>query len=231
MRHHHSIKHNKRLPNSKCDECSKEFYSKGKERKYCDDCFSLEGEMNPAYSGGKTKTVCKICGSEFLYYESEKEGFYCGDCVEEENWRDIPDVKSGKENPRYSTKIVECDMCEKDIKVTESKLEEYSNNFCSRDCYGMWRSKNQTGKRNPNFVDGRSKTELYIGNWSKNKKKALERDNYTCQKCGKTKEEIGRNPDVHHKIPIRTFDDISNGHKIKNLICLCPECHTEEENR
>ena len=51
--------------------------------------------------------------------------------------------------------------------------------------------------------------------------KIRKRDKNTCQMCGKSKKENGRDMDVHHIIPYldsRNNDD-------KNLICLCRVCH------
>lgn len=201
----------------------------------CGEVFDSDGGMKIHHyykhdeSIAKEQSECEICGKSFEYYTSEKKGLYCETCVENEQYRDIPDTPSGEENHRYSKQELECAFCGSNIYRCKSLIKQHSNNFCDIECYGDWRSKNQNGKENPNYVDGRSKTELYKGDWSKNRKKALNRDNHTCQKCGKTKEEIGKNPDVHHKIPIREFENVNNGHKIENLICLCPECHYEEE--
>jgi len=61
--------------------------------------------------------------------------------------------------------------------------------------------------------------------------KALERDNYTCQDCGKSKDDIGRNPDVHHKKPVKNFENQNDAHTISNLVCLCMDCHKIREQR
>lgn len=58
--------------------------------------------------------------------------------------------------------------------------------------------------------------------WSSRRRKALRRDNYTCQNCGR---QGGPNGDaelhVHHSVPV------SNGgsHQLSNLITHCKECH------
>ena len=64
--------------------------------------------------------------------------------------------------------------------------------------------------------------------WNKIRKIVLERDNYTCRRCGFCAL-VGINEsklDVHHTIPRkRSFDDSP-----KNLICLCDKCHRTAEN-
>lgn len=69
---------------------------------------------------------------------------------------------------------------------------------------------------------GRDKDGL---SWKVQRQLAWERDNYTCQDCGKTKEEIGSNPHVDHEIPYR----ISMSHTLENLKCRCPSCHKRAE--
>ena len=56
-----------------------------------------------------------------------------------------------------------------------------------------------------------------------NKLKELirKRDNYTCQKCGKTQEENGRKLDVHH------IDYIKENIDPQNLISLCRKCNPQ----
>lgn len=63
------------------------------------------------------------------------------------------------------------------------------------------------------------------------KRQALERDNYECQDCGKTREEIGRNPDVHHMKPVRSFDEESDAHYLENVISVCVQCHKDRERK
>ncbi|MFB6312279.1 MAG: HNH endonuclease [Salinirussus sp.] len=58
----------------------------------------------------------------------------------------------------------------------------------------------------------------------------LERDDFTCVICGATKDEIGRNPDVHHIVPVRRFieaeaADKTDAHVPRNLVTLCVTCH------
>jgi 5-methylcytosine-specific restriction endonuclease McrA len=68
---------------------------------------------------------------------------------------------------------------------------------------------------------GRDKDGL---SWKVQRKLAWERDDYTCQECGRKEE--GWKPDVHHKIPYR----ISGSHALDNLICYCRSCYKRIEN-
>jgi predicted DNA-binding protein YlxM (UPF0122 family) len=85
-----------------------------------------------------------------------------------------------------------------------------------------------SGENNPNWKEGHIPSH-YGGDWGVQRKKARERDNHTCQRCGKTKEDIGRAISVHHKVPYRNFDDAQKANKLDNLICLCDTCHPQVE--
>jgi len=220
MRHHHSISHNKRLPNSKCNTCDKEFFSKSGERKYCDECLSFEGENNPNYSAKKKKTNCEICDDEFKYYPTEKSGLFCANCVEEEEWRTTPEVSSGKENHRYNSIAINCSYCGDTNKIPQSEVS--NKNYCDMICYSKHRSEFQKGENNPNYKDGEyKKSEFYQGNWERVKRNCKIRDNNTCKVCNSSEKLI----DVHHIKPVRLFDEPNNAHTMDNVICLCRSCH------
>ena len=68
------------------------------------------------------------------------------------------------------------------------------------------------------------KTQLRINDieWHKIRKKIYERDNRTCQICGK---HCHNDIQCHHIVPYRITQDNSEG----NLITLCRSCHRKEE--
>ena len=78
-----------------------------------------------------------------------------------------------------------------------------------------------SGKNNPAYIDGTycSGKRASRKNWRKTRKEVLERDNYACKKCGRTKKEIRL--DVHHKNPWRKCKN----HEVENCITLCVSCH------
>jgi group II intron reverse transcriptase/maturase len=66
--------------------------------------------------------------------------------------------------------------------------------------------------------------------WKDSRWKTLERDDWTCQKCGR--EIKGSSAHVHHKKPRRAYSDITRADREDNLISLCEKCHSElESNR
>ena len=88
-----------------------------------------------------------------------------------------------------------------------------------------WRSENVCGATLYNWKGG---YEPYYGpSWPSAKRKARERDKHICQRCGVTREELGKNLDVHHKIPFRNFgvERHLEANALGNLICHCARCH------
>ncbi|MEF8851854.1 MAG: HNH endonuclease [Haloarculaceae archaeon] len=70
--------------------------------------------------------------------------------------------------------------------------------------------------------------------WNATPKAALERDEYACVLCGTDPDELGRNPDVHHIVPVRIFaeagrHDKTEAHDLDNVVTLCPGCHRRAE--
>ena len=59
--------------------------------------------------------------------------------------------------------------------------------------------------------------------WKVQRRLARDRDNDTCQLCGK--HHPNWRPDVHHVTPFR----LSQSHALPNLICYCRSCHLKEE--
>ncbi len=81
------------------------------------------------------------------------------------------------------------------------------------------------GPLNPRWNGG--KVYYYGPSWNSARNQARARDNYTCQYCGVTESELGKQLDVHHIRKFRLFG-LSNhkqANQLDNLICLCSECH------
>lgn len=86
-----------------------------------------------------------------------------------------------------------------------------------------------SGENNPRWKGG---YEPYYGtSWSNAREKARERDNYTCQVCGLTENELGQEVDVHHIIPFFEFgvENHKEANSLDNLVCLCRICHVNIE--
>lgn len=233
---HHSAAHDELLPNRECGHCSDPFHSPH-EKKYCseecrDAAVSFEGANNPNYRGGRETAECEICGTAFEYYPSEKKGLYCGTCVEEEHWHHVPDV-SGEAHPRWSggDQELECDQCGARFVRGQQDIAS-EDTLCSRDCQYAWLSDAFTGDGHPNWKGGGDAN--YGKGWSRVRERALERDGHRCVVCGKTREDLGRNPDVHHIVPVRTFVETPvtterDAHHLGNVVSLCIGCHRKAD--
>jgi len=78
----------------------------------------------------------------------------------------------------------------------------------------------------------------YGAEWPRLRDAVRARDGYRCQACG-VAESAGRQHDVHHKVPLRTFTQsvtasvvasaIERANGMDNLITLCPACHRKAE--
>ena len=69
----------------------------------------------------------------------------------------------------------------------------------------------------------------YGKDWPKIRELVRKRDHYTCQSCGKV--ELPGMPQfhIHHKVPLRTFNDLVLANDLDNLVTLCPTCHKNAE--
>lgn len=63
-------------------------------------------------------------------------------------------------------------------------------------------------------------------NWAIQSRAARERDNYTCQHCGKFPVYH-----VHHITPYRLYGILryQEANRLENLITLCPSCHCKTD--
>lgn len=143
---------------------------------------------------------------------------------------------SGANNPAFKGQEVDCEQCGKCLVRAPHRLR-CDRTFCDLKCYATWQSENVTGEAHHLWRGGI--IHDYGPSWRIQRKRALERDGYCCVACGKTREQIGRNPDVHHKVPFRDFsfnrDDPERrdlhklANRLSNLVSLCRSCHAKAE--
>jgi DEAD/DEAH box helicase domain-containing protein len=67
----------------------------------------------------------------------------------------------------------------------------------------------------------------YGPNWLRQRALARQRDGYCCQVCGSPEE--GREHDVHHRQPFRTYTSWEQANQLHNLVTLCQPCHRRVE--
>ena len=76
----------------------------------------------------------------------------------------------------------------------------------------------------PKLIAEKSEKTRYGHNWDKAKRKALKNADGKCQRCKKPK----NNLHVHHRIPIRYFQNPEDANHPENLMPVCKSCHTRE---
>jgi hypothetical protein len=193
------------LDNHFCDkECEKQFKRK-----------NWVGEDHPSWDGGNETVVCEECGDEYEVKPSEvDETRFCSIDCRRKNWEVEPNQ-------------LNCSECGSSF---ERKPYEVKGDhaFCSDSCHRSWISDRHSGNGNPMYVHG-NQTHFYGENWLPKRRETLARDEYSCQACGMTRDEhygeYGRDLEVHHKVPIRTFDVVEDANYLLNLVTLCTSCH------
>lgn len=218
----------------RCDTCGKAFRRKPRQEAekydihFCsEDCRFSDPETHPMWEGGKVEVECCVCGEKLSrkpYKLNRSDKFFCGQgCYGE--WRSAN--WEGESHPRWSGRVsITCENCGGRFERPPSVAE--TAKFCSVGCREDAHSDLMSGDGNPSWVGGSGKID-YGPSWKGHRRKALERDSYTCQSCGAGADDIGRNPDVHHIVPFRRFDDHIQANELSNLVCLCPSCHRQLE--
>jgi len=159
-----------------------------------------------------------------------------GRTYSKEHKRKISKSLRGKKHPHYGRNLSE----EHRRKMSEAHKGNSHTEETKRKL-----SEVMSGKNNSNWKGGVS---FYYGdNWSYEKRCCIERDQNTCQLCGKTKEQnsykgslgklISHDMSVHHIIPFREFvrkarkTDYNKANELRNLVCLCSTCHKKADSK
>ncbi len=145
---------------------------------------------------------CKICGTEFYAkpnWLKKGQGKYCSVACR------------GKAQERG--RFVNCHVCGKTIwrplrQLKRSKSKQY---FCTKDCMLRWLNEGRCGPEHPNWKGGRRLYKRTYRNLI-----TIKGITPICELCGIKDERVLL---VHHRDENRTNNDI------KNLVCLCYNCH------
>lgn len=222
MRQHHTKVHGDPLPNRACSGCGTEFYDPKARLEFCEDCNPNAGEHNGNWSDAMETTTCESCGETFSYYPSEKDGVYCPECV-----ADATGLLPGNPSEKGERVAAACQVCGTELEVRPAKIETRKRGvFCTLERYGEWLSENVVGPVHHQWEGGPID---YGQRWWRIRRQALERDDYECQHCGADRDDLGRNPDVHHLQPVRTFERPAEAHAMDNVVTLCRSGHRRAE--
>ncbi len=221
------------------------WWANRQERHFCD--MKCRGEWQAtqtgpnanAYKGTMVQVPCSHCGQVVERDPSKvnrNDNFFCSiECWNE--WRSTNFLNEG--NPNFSTPAIEtkCAYCDKPIKRKPWRFGETDRlrHFCCHDHRAKWVGEHiNSGENNANWKGGG--THYYGPNWYRQRQRARNRDNHTCQHCGITREKAGQSLDVHHVVPFRSFDylpgeneNYKQANRLANLITLCRSCHIKAE--
>lgn len=199
----------------KCEICGKEFFADKTTKTCSKECTSEYIARNK-----RVYMICNICGKTYWVHKSrENKSKFCSmECYRESR-------RTGqKHNCVCSNK-----NCNNTFYKAPSLQKKHKWNFCSYECMGVVYRKSGafSGENAPAYVGlyGNRKKKYYGPNWLEQRRKVRERDNYTCQLCGITEEEYGKELSVHHKIPFVIFVNYEEANDLDNLESLCEPCH------
>jgi len=190
--------------------------------------FGKNGKDHPNYK--KVERKCAWCQKKVYRMKSYNkiENTFCSKiCRSSWSRKNL----TGLNNPSFTSIKVKCSWCGKEIIRTKSLVSKNKHFFCCRKHCGLWKAENMRGDKIYNWKGGY--LPYYGENWLSQRRLALKRDDYTCQECGKTRDDLGKNPDVHHKKSFREFglENYLQANNLKNLVCLCGKCHSKITNK
>lgn len=192
---------------------------------------NYSGENHPSWKGGEPLFACANCGRVVsrslteMAQKRTKRVFCCLKCKGE--WWSVH--QRGENNPNWinTKRQTQCRVCGKTFTTSPYKLRNTAFLCCSNKCKNRYHSR---------LMWRGGAIYSYGENWTEQRKKARERDNHTCQHCGITRQEHGRNLAVHHIRPFREFgyirgknENYLQANELTNLITLCASCHPKAE--
>lgn len=192
-----------------CQQCGKTFETNAFQVKNGNGKFCSK-ECQHGFN--RANVPCINCGKLIIHRKSRakrQKNFFCS-----------PECKTNYFNP-----IVTCKQCGNEFRVRRSQIKIGHGLYCSDQC----KFKAREGEGHPNWNGGA--VDYYGPNWTRQRKKAIKRDNNRCQHCG-TRESGKHGFDVHHIKPFKDFsyipdenDHYKEANKLSNLITLCRACH------
>ena len=160
--------------------------------------------------------TCPICGKKFKVVAARKSSArYC-------SYICYYKAHKGTNFHELISKIKrKCACCGTEFEMFPCKVKQEKGKYCSKECY----TKDAVGKNSWSWRDG-SSFEPYPPEFNNNlKEETRKRDNYICQKCGKTQEEelLSSN----RKLAIHHIDYDKTNCNPNNLITLCVSCNAK----
>jgi len=187
-----------------CKFCHNKFYKKESTSKK-DWTKALYCSQKCHYADHRDIKICPICGKTFTDF-SCKHRTYCSQLC------------ADRSRPDRGGKIInKCIVCGKIFTPNRRGASGRSARFCSHGCS----EKYHTGGHHWNWLGGKS-FEPYSTEFTEELRRAIrDRDNHTCQGCGKKDGVLNRKLHIHH------IDYNKKNNNPNNLISLCCSCHAK----
>lgn len=162
---------------------------------------------------------CPTCSSTFTFWKSWPRTYCSNECAGKANVSNIVHFAE-------SAYRALCEQCGTKFTTTPKRSR---GRFCSRPCWATWMETNAPrGEQAPNWRGG---YDPYYGPSWRAARRATRRRDKVCVECGISPETLGKQLDVHHLVPFRTFgrDRHAEANQLDNLVALCPTCHLKLE--
>lgn len=191
------------------------------------DFIARKDELKQRYKEEYTKYItktCEWCGGEFITSGTQRNNKFCSnDCLR--NWKKSLREKQycARSESQINKIQTECAFCHKKIYVIPSRYATNKFCYCNSICMAKHYSEIHRGENSPSWKGGTS--HHYIGDYFSIRRDIRKRDNYTCQRCGITEDEYGKEMSVHHIRKYNLFEDKYQANEMTNLVCLCEKCH------
>ena len=206
---------------STCTKCGKGFDREtrslwganegGKRRQFCSkECSASywRGVLNAKRYRPILARACAWCAKDFTPKLRRAAKFCSHQCSDKAKWQ--------REHPPVERKLV-CQSCSGEF----SALGGARRKFCSPKCYRRYWTK-QWRATHPGWRKKHDRKNKWGGTWIA----ALERDNFSCQVCGR----VGSSEDLNGLI-VHHLDGEGEtrgkNHALENLQTLCGPCHGE----
>lgn len=165
---------------------------------------------------------CKTIFTRKPFQKARTENPFCSQgCYKNARIEKLIDTSRPVTSPIIS---FTCENCDKVVTLRESQKGGSRLRFCSADCANTWHS----GENHNNWKGGNYRG-YYGSNWTRQRRLARKRDDYTCQRCGISQQDYGKKLDVHHIVRFADFTDYRQANRLENLISLCHTCHIKTE--
>ena len=206
-----------------CIYCGETFAAKRRDQISCGKRDKLH---RPNEKSKMVELTCEYCGKTFTTQKQHYEQYVLARGKKMGCCQHHTHILNGK------VVVLTCGECGKTFERAKSTCEQDNPEggyvFCSTECWKKNLDYRPRGENHSRYIDGKSSGYRGKG-WGRIRRRIRERDNHTCYLCGKTREDIGKELDVHHSLRFEDFEDENDANRGVNLISLCPSCHHSEE--